>query len=273
MTATDSTIDTSDQLTVRLVMAVGVLMNLLECLDDLGIEPRGTANREAEAILRALGPAAVTCALLQGSETLRKNPRSAELVNLFAHSALQRREKFLAAFPLPQRRAIEQREGERQCGPDRVLQLFAEALSGMKKGDVLKRWATGGGLEQLGTAVAAAGRGEDVDLQALEQLAGGSIAAAEDQDAGEDAQAASGEDDSAPLPEDLLQVVGGVLAGVGADSVVLDRVLSGVLTPPPAPEGYDADGGGTLRRTTERVGRNDPCPCGSGRKFKKCCGP
>lgn len=22
----------------------------------------------------------------------------------------------------------------------------------------------------------------------------------------------------------------------------------------------------------ERVGRNDPCPCGSGRKFKKCCG-
>ena len=20
------------------------------------------------------------------------------------------------------------------------------------------------------------------------------------------------------------------------------------------------------------VGRNDPCPCGSGRKFKKCCG-
>ncbi len=23
---------------------------------------------------------------------------------------------------------------------------------------------------------------------------------------------------------------------------------------------------------TERVGRNDPCPCGSGKKFKKCCG-
>jgi uncharacterized protein len=22
---------------------------------------------------------------------------------------------------------------------------------------------------------------------------------------------------------------------------------------------------------TRRVGRNDPCPCGSGRKFKKCC--
>jgi uncharacterized protein len=27
-----------------------------------------------------------------------------------------------------------------------------------------------------------------------------------------------------------------------------------------------------LRRDTPKVGRNDPCPCGSGRKFKKCCG-
>ncbi len=26
----------------------------------------------------------------------------------------------------------------------------------------------------------------------------------------------------------------------------------------------------TARRT--RVGRNDPCPCGSGKKYKKCCG-
>jgi len=25
-------------------------------------------------------------------------------------------------------------------------------------------------------------------------------------------------------------------------------------------------------RTTEKVGRNDPCPCGSGKKYKKCCG-
>lgn len=28
----------------------------------------------------------------------------------------------------------------------------------------------------------------------------------------------------------------------------------------------------TRRREGPRVGRNDPCPCGSGRKFKKCCG-
>ncbi len=25
-------------------------------------------------------------------------------------------------------------------------------------------------------------------------------------------------------------------------------------------------------QTREKVGRNDPCPCGSGKKFKKCCG-
>lgn len=29
--------------------------------------------------------------------------------------------------------------------------------------------------------------------------------------------------------------------------------------------------GNTLRRATARVGRNEPCPCGSGKKYKKCC--
>ena len=29
----------------------------------------------------------------------------------------------------------------------------------------------------------------------------------------------------------------------------------------------------TVRKTDEeRIGRNDPCPCGSGKKYKKCCG-
>jgi len=26
------------------------------------------------------------------------------------------------------------------------------------------------------------------------------------------------------------------------------------------------------RRNAPKVGRNDPCPCGSGKKHKKCCG-
>ena len=29
--------------------------------------------------------------------------------------------------------------------------------------------------------------------------------------------------------------------------------------------------GDTFERDTPKVGRNDPCPCGSGRKYKKCC--
>jgi tetratricopeptide (TPR) repeat protein len=34
-----------------------------------------------------------------------------------------------------------------------------------------------------------------------------------------------------------------------------------ILTPP-----------GTVRRTAPKLGRNDPCPCGSGKKYKRCCG-
>lgn len=31
-------------------------------------------------------------------------------------------------------------------------------------------------------------------------------------------------------------------------------------------------GAGTVRRGNGKVGRNDPCPCGSGKKYKQCCG-
>jgi len=36
--------------------------------------------------------------------------------------------------------------------------------------------------------------------------------------------------------------------------------------PPPA-----VISGFTVRRAAERIGRNEPCPCGSGKKYKKCC--
>jgi hypothetical protein len=38
---------------------------------------------------------------------------------------------------------------------------------------------------------------------------------------------------------------------------------------PPAPASYTAT---PSERGTARIGRNDPCPCGSGKKYKKCCG-
>ena len=39
-------------------------------------------------------------------------------------------------------------------------------------------------------------------------------------------------------------------------------------------EGFRPDGtfrGETIRKPVAAVRRNEPCPCGSGRKFKKCC--
>jgi hypothetical protein len=41
-----------------------------------------------------------------------------------------------------------------------------------------------------------------------------------------------------------------------------DWVGDGFVPPPAA---------GTYRREEPKVGRNDPCPCGSGKKYKKCC--
>ena len=38
------------------------------------------------------------------------------------------------------------------------------------------------------------------------------------------------------------------------------------------PQGPDQQRVETIRRDVQKVGRNDPCPCGSGKKYKKCCG-
>ena len=49
----------------------------------------------------------------------------------------------------------------------------------------------------------------------------------------------------------------------------------------PSPDGEVATAGGgaetpivikPIVREADKVGRNDPCPCGSGKKYKKCCG-
>ena len=40
----------------------------------------------------------------------------------------------------------------------------------------------------------------------------------------------------------------------------------------PALHALRLGGSAPTRRTGPRTGRNDPCPCGSGRKYKKCCG-
>ena len=45
------------------------------------------------------------------------------------------------------------------------------------------------------------------------------------------------------------------------------RYIDGSMMPPVQPVTRQAP-----VRNSSNVGRNDPCPCGSGKKFKKCCG-
>jgi preprotein translocase subunit SecA len=57
----------------------------------------------------------------------------------------------------------------------------------------------------------------------------------------------------------------------GAMSATAEPIPSGPGGPRPARTGGD-DVIKTVRREEPKVGRNDPCPCGSGKKFKKCHG-
>ncbi len=44
-----------------------------------------------------------------------------------------------------------------------------------------------------------------------------------------------------------------------------------VATPTVASHGDGTDTKRPVKRTAEKIGRNDPCPCGSGKKYKNCC--
>ena len=59
------------------------------------------------------------------------------------------------------------------------------------------------------------------------------------------------------------------------DKLISRRVKAiGKLSPQGRPPGDDAPfpENQTVRRETPKTGRNDPCPCGSGKKYKRCCG-
>lgn len=45
-----------------------------------------------------------------------------------------------------------------------------------------------------------------------------------------------------------------------------------LLTPERQKELYKEQKSSTTIRKAPKIGRNDPCPCGSGKKYKKCCG-
>ncbi|MBF2758834.1 MAG: preprotein translocase subunit SecA [Ectothiorhodospiraceae bacterium AqS1] len=51
--------------------------------------------------------------------------------------------------------------------------------------------------------------------------------------------------------------------------------LAGAGLPPAATGDREAtmtEGAGTFVRESRKIGRNEPCPCGSGKKYKRCCG-
>jgi uncharacterized protein len=59
------------------------------------------------------------------------------------------------------------------------------------------------------------------------------------------------------------------LAENGTSAAVIDGIPAAVAA---LRAHFEVHTGVPVRRTEAKVGRNDPCPCGSGKKFKKCCG-
>jgi preprotein translocase subunit SecA len=67
------------------------------------------------------------------------------------------------------------------------------------------------------------------------------------------------------------------LAAAAAQAAAMPQGQAPMGAPPPGmgapPPGVGApQPAAPVRRDGPKVGRNDPCPCGSGRKYKKCCG-
>jgi uncharacterized protein YecA (UPF0149 family) len=47
------------------------------------------------------------------------------------------------------------------------------------------------------------------------------------------------------------------------------EALEPIWAAPPDDAAHEAPG--AAHRPSPKVGRNDPCPCGSGKKYKRCC--
>jgi tetratricopeptide (TPR) repeat protein len=69
---------------------------------------------------------------------------------------------------------------------------------------------------------------------------------------------------SMPTPDALAEIGARLRPLLGSAPSALTDGSSAWRVPEPGP---------TVTRDGPKVGRNDPCPCGSGKKFKKCCAP
>ena len=52
----------------------------------------------------------------------------------------------------------------------------------------------------------------------------------------------------------------------------IEKPVERVQVAKPIEPAGDGTAAPAQRKAKEKVGRNDPCPCGSGKKYKKCCG-
>ena len=69
------------------------------------------------------------------------------------------------------------------------------------------------------------------------------------------------------LREDVIRYIFRVQV-IERHAAVKGKEVTGGDSPSAAPAGKTT----TVRKDGPKVGRNDPCPCGSGKKYKKCCG-
>jgi len=63
----------------------------------------------------------------------------------------------------------------------------------------------------------------------------------------------------------------GVAASPAAQEVRAERAAM-QEGPPPVENTPEEPGVATIVNDSAKVGRNEPCPCGSGKKYKQCCG-
>ncbi len=57
-----------------------------------------------------------------------------------------------------------------------------------------------------------------------------------------------------------------------SNAALMQQAQAQGQVPPSAPQSVPVSSSAPMRNEGPKVGRNDPCPCGSGKKYKKCCG-
>ncbi|MCO4772821.1 MAG: SEC-C domain-containing protein [Deltaproteobacteria bacterium] len=235
-----------DPHSARIVLTVSLVANTLECFDDLDVDLQGSPRKHAEGVLKIMGPAAVFTAILQAAPPLQESDRVGGFVDVFVDAATRRREDLIASLPADLRERVLAHEMTRSVPPSRVVEFFQQALADSKLPGLMQRWTDMTAVDRMAERVS--------EVQSRTDTAG-----------------ALDPEEVAAIPKEALAGLGSALAAAGIDEDALARVLDGVL-PPDAPAGYSHDGAGTLRREKPKTGRNAPCHCGSGRKYKKCHG-